>query len=94
MITKIDVERGYDSGKIRLGVSPNQDGIVASIGNSWFYFGGLTAEEYGNVEQFVHDIPHDTIVDEVYSALNSFIESGWEEAKEEYEYYEHILTEH
>ena len=43
MITKNMVVKGYGKGLIKLINSPNGDGIVCSIGDNWFYFGGETA---------------------------------------------------
>ena len=91
MITKQMVKDAYDKGVIELDVSPNGDGIVAKIDEGWFYFGGLTAEEYTDPREYEHDIPKETIVDDIYETLDGFGE--WEELCDEYGYYEEVFKE-
>ena len=93
MITKSMVGQGYDKGVVKLNISPHNDGIVCRIGDYWFYFGGLTAEEYDDVEKYKKDIPRDTIIDEIFEVLNDFDFRHTEEFMDEYNYYEAILKE-
>ena len=76
LFTKDLIEKGFKQGLINLILSPNGDGIACKIGNgtvsNWFYFGGLTAEEYDSVEQYQKDIPEETIVQEIIEVLNFF----------------------
>lgn len=90
MITKQTIKDGYNKGFITLIKSPNGDGIACQIGDNWFYFGGLTAEGYDTVEKYKMEIDTKTIIDEIYSVLNDFKDSG-EELKDEYLYYEYYL---
>lgn len=92
MITKNMIKKGYNKGIIKLIISPNGDGIACEIGDNWFYFGGLTAEECPTVEKFKMEVDTKTIIDEIYSVLNDFKDSG-EELKDEYLYYEYYLKE-
>ena len=69
-ITKTMVKRGYEQNLIKLITDPNMEaGVVCQIWDNWFYFGGMTAEEM-TVEEYKKDIPEDTIIDEIYNALN------------------------
>ena len=45
MISKEMLQRGYDNGVVKLISSPNEDGVVCSIGGNWFYFDGTMAED-------------------------------------------------
>lgn len=93
MITKKLVAQGLMSDVIRLDTDPNMgSGIVARIGNNWFYFGGMTAEEYNDVEQYREDIPFGTIVDEIYDILHVFQTGSHKEFLDEAAYYESILS--
>lgn len=92
MISKDMITKGYDRGVVKLEKSPNNDGIVCRIGDDWFYFGGLTAEEYEDVEKFKTDIPRTTIVEEIFEVLNDFRFQS-EEFIDEYKYYEAVLRE-
>lgn len=94
MITLSAVRKGYDSGLIRLVESPNEDGIVCAIGDCWFYFGGITAEEYDNVEEYKKNIPVECITEEIFNTLDDFWRCGYEEFRDEYLYYEYFLLEH
>ena len=45
-ITKDMIKRGYEQGLIKLVIEPNMKSeVVCQIGDNWFYFGGITAEE-------------------------------------------------
>lgn len=92
MITRKMIFDGYYKGLVRLIESPHNDGVVCQIGDNWFYFGGLTAEECKTVEEYKANVDTKIILDEIYSALNDFKDSG-EELKDEYLYYEYYLKE-
>ena len=51
------IARGLIDGVIRLIMSPHEDGVVASVGEYWFYFGGQTAEECSSVEEYTAAVP-------------------------------------
>lgn len=93
MITTDMLTAGYSSGLVNLIPSPYGDGIVCSIGDNWFYFGGSTAEMYKSVEAYKEDIPEKDIIEEILMALESFRTSGAEEFIDEYQYYEAFLRE-
>lgn len=92
MITRKMIFDGYYKGLVKLIESPHNDGIVCQIGDTWFYFGGLTAEECKTVEEYKANVDTKIILDEIYSTLNDFKDSG-EELKDEYLYYEYYLKE-
>ena len=92
MITRKMIFDGYYKGLIRLIESPHNDGVVCQIGDNWFYFGGLTAEACETVEKYKSSVDTKTILDEIYSVLNDFKDSG-EEYQDEYSYYELYLKE-
>ena len=92
MITRKMIFDGYYKGLVRLIESPNNDGVVCQIGDIWFYFGGLTAEECKTVEKYKASVDTKTILDEIYSVLNDFKDSGVE-YQDEYSYYELYLKE-
>lgn len=91
MITIEMVKKGYEKGIIQIVKSPHKDGVVCQIGEFWFYFGGLTAEEYSLPDKYKKAIPKETIIQEIYDLLNSF--SKQKEFIDEYNYYESILIE-
>lgn len=91
MISRKDVAAGYKAGHIRLGVSPNGDGIVCFIGDGWFYFGGETAERYSNVKAFRQDVTEDVILKDIYGVLEAFAAS--KDGELEYAYYDSYLHE-
>lgn len=94
MITKKQIAQGLMSGIVRLDIDPNMgSGIVARIGENWFYFGGLTAEEYDDVDLYMAEIPFDTIVDEIYDVLHEWQTLDQEEFRDEAAYYEAFLAE-
>lgn len=69
---------------------PNLErGTVCRIGDSWFYFGGLEAEEM-EPEEYLNNIPMGDIVREIYEVLEEFRED--EELVDEYAYYGAVLT--
>ena len=92
MITRKMVKDGYENGDIQLIKSPHNDGIVCRIGESyWFYFGGVTASDYDDVEKYKMDIPKKTILNEIYEVLRDFLHDPG--LVDEYRYYEYYLKE-
>lgn len=93
MITKKMIAQGLMADVIRLDIDPNMEsGIVARIGEKWFYFGGMTAEESNDVDQYRQDIPFGTIVDEIYDVLHEWQTGTHEEFVDEAAYYESVLS--
>lgn len=89
MITRKMIFDGYYKGLVRLIESPHNDGVVCQIGDNWFYFGGLTAEECKTVEEYKANVDTKIILDEIYSVLKDFRT----EFEDEYLYYEYYLKE-
>ena len=92
MITKNMVVEGYNKGLINLIKSPNGDGIVCSIGDNWFYFGGETASIYDDVEEYKSVTLTSDNINSIYETLEEFFNTG-DEFEEEYLYYECFLRE-
>lgn len=91
MITKDMIKKGMECGAVLLTVDPNLNfGTVCTIGDSWFYFGGETAEEM-LPEKYQENVPMEDIVDEIYTTLKDF--SFDMDFAEEAEYYEKVLKE-
>lgn len=65
-----------------------ESGTICRIGDGWFYFGGLTAEEM-NPDEYLANVPMEDIAREIYETLNEF--SHDEELRDEYEYYKSVL---
>lgn len=87
MITKALVAQAYGQGKITLKTDPNMEsGTVAAIGDYWFYFGGITADEM-SPEEYRKNVPEDDIIREIWDVLNDFRT----ENPDEYAYYESFL---
>ena len=91
MITLNMIENGYSVGLIKLIESPNDDGVVCKIGDDWFYFGGLTAEE-NTVEEYKRNVPLEDIINEIFEALEDFRDDAI--YNDEYLYCEYFLREH
>ena len=93
MITLDMVKAGYEAGLINLvdGRRYSGDGVVCSIGDNWFYFGGQTAEEYTDVEKYKSDIPKGDIIQSIFEVLEQF--STADGFEDEYLYYESVLRE-
>lgn len=89
VITYAMIINGYKQQLINLIDSPNGDGIVCGIGVNWFYFGGLTAEDCGSVEEYKRFVPEDDIISEIYDVLCEFKT----EFPDEYLYYYYYLKE-
>lgn len=87
------IQKGIQEGLVRFVLDPNcNDGTVCQIGESWFYFGGLTAEQ-SKPEEYVQNVPEEDIVKEIFETLQSFKESGDSALEDEYKYYAFFLKE-
>ena len=91
MISKEMVRDGIHNGSIHFVKDPNMEhGTVCQIGDDWFYFGCLKAEEL-DPDEYVESIPEDDVVGLVFNTLEEFREDG--AFDDEYAYYEAYLTE-
>ena len=90
MISKMLLRNAYDQRVLNLEPSPHGDGIVCRIGEYWFYFGGTTASEYNDPEEYIKKVPKEVIIDDIKWALAEF----HDEFTNEYKYYEYYLKEH
>lgn len=91
MITKEMVRDGIHNGSINFVKDPNMEhGTVCQIGDYWFYFGCLKAEEL-DPDEYVESMPEDDVVGLVFNTLEEFREDG--AFDDEYAYYEAYLTE-
>lgn len=88
-ITKKTIRMGLEQKVIMLTVDPNfSRGVVCTIGEDWFYFGGMAAEE-SNPDEYLRNTPIEDIVDEIFAVLEDFkIDEG---CRTEYAYYAHYL---
>ncbi len=87
MITRKMIKQGIECGAITF---IDQGGTVCSIGDYWFYFGGLTAEEM-NPAEYLEAIPMEDIIGDVYTTLEDFRNHA--DFLDEYKYYEAYLKE-
>lgn len=91
-ITQREIIEGLDQGLVRLVTDPNMDyGTVAEIGGSWFYFGGMTAEEM-TPEEYLRDVPKEDIAREICEVLQEFEQEM--DYSDEWAYYRAFLDEH
>lgn len=90
MITKSKILSGINKNIIKFIVDPNMEsGTVCQIGDSWFYFGGFTAEQM-NPDRYLREIPIGDIVQDIFDVLDEFrFDEGF---KLEYDYYDLILS--
>lgn len=89
MITKEMIRDGIQAKLVEFIVDPNMEsGTACRIGDSWFYFGGQTADEM-NPDEYIANVPQDDIVNEIYLTLDDFMDV--DELRDEYEYYEAVL---
>lgn len=92
MITYEMIKEGFKAGIVQFITDPNMDrGTVCKIGQSWFYFGGLTAEEE-SPESYLRQVPIEDVLRDVFNTLDSFKYAG-EFTEDEYVYYEYVLEE-
>lgn len=89
-ITVQEVFDGLRNGYVELVEKGCGTGTVCQIGEYWFYFGGITAEEL-TPEEYLRDIPMKDIAREIFDTLASFRES--EDFMDEYRYYRSFLRE-
>lgn len=90
-ITQDEILRGLDEGIVRLIVDPNMDyGTVAEIGGSWFYFGGMTAEEM-TPEEYLRDIPKEDIARDICEVMQEF--ENEMDYSDEWAFYRAVLDE-
>ena len=90
VLTKDMIREGIARGFVRFVVDPNMgQGTVCQIGEGWFYFGGMTAEEE-NPEVFLRWANLNEIVEDISSALQDF---NCDEFRVEYLYYYYFLQE-
>ena len=91
MISRELLSWGYDAGLVRIVDSPMGDGAVCAIGENWFYFGGLTAEQHSAAE-YAKAVPREDILNEIFMVLEDFRrEAG--DFGDEYMYYDSYLRE-
>lgn len=84
------ITSGIEKQVVKFVIDPNMGyGTVCQIGDCWFYFGGLEAEEM-NPKDYVSNVPTEDIVNEIFVTLQDFAED--EGFKDEYDYYESILS--
>ena len=88
-ITYDMIKKGYEQGLVYLKVE-GLCGIVCQIGEFWFYFGGLTAEEYDSVEKYKSDMDEHEIISNIYEVLDHDFKT---EFSDEYLYYYWYLKE-
>ena len=86
---KIIVKKMIEDGLMAKVIFPrlNENGLVAEIGENWFYFGG-TEFEFTDPR----DIPFSILVEEIKVVLDSF--ATHPQFKDEYIYYYDYLCEH
>ena len=90
MITKDTIRNGMRKHVISFVVDPNMEhGTVCKVGDLWFYFGGLTAEEL-NPDEYLANVPEEDIVREIFDTLKDFQKHS--ELRDEYDYYSAILS--
>ena len=88
-ITLKQVENGFRSGVVRLTTGPMEEGTVWQIGEHWFYFGGMTAEEE-SPDEYRRNVPEEDIIREIFDTLESIRKSDF---TDEYLYYYYSLAE-
>ena len=95
VITKEMLKSGIKAKLVTFAEDPNADrGTVCRIGDGWFYFGGAEAEMC-SPEEYIKNVPEESVVDEIFDVLESFRKEGKDDIdfrEEYYYYYWHILT--
>ena len=94
MITKAMVVDGFEKGYVKIIPALEGDGITAQIGESWLYFGSKAEVSCSSCEEYLRKIPRETIIDEIYSALerHRFVGLVHKEVSDKYSYYKKILS--
>lgn len=91
MITEDMVREGIRNGSVRFAKDPNMEhGTVCQIGEDWFYFGCLKAEEL-DPDEYITEMPEDDVAALVFGALEQIRDDG--AFDDEYAYYEAYLNE-
>ena len=91
MITEDMVREGIRNGSVRFAKGPNMEhGTVCQIGEDWFYFGCLKAEEL-DPDEYITEMPEDDVAALVFGALEQIRDDG--AFDDEYAYYEAYLNE-
>lgn len=84
------IKDGFHKGLVSVVDSPCGDGTVCSIGGSWFYFGGQSAEEM-TAKEYLANVPEQDIAREIYDTLQEFERD--EAFRDEFRYYDAYLSE-
>lgn len=90
MITENMIKKGLQKGIIRIADSPHDNGVVCSIGETWFYFGG-SIEAETPLAAYKKTVAEDDMVKRIFETLEDFPNSP--ELNDEYLYYEAVLNE-
>lgn len=96
-ITAQEVKAGFESGLIHLidadGYPYYGDGVACEIGygflSNWFYFAGQEGESM-TADEYLRDIPMETIVDEVVEVLAEF-QDGYDPDHDEWLFYRYMI---
>lgn len=107
IITKDMIKRGYEQGLIKLKANSDsvayehvldkmdetgeEFGVVCYIGENWFYFGGVDAEE-SMLSEYINSHSSKTIIDKIFEAVDDF-RSDFDTFGDEYMYYYYFLLE-
>lgn len=90
-ISRETIKNGLANGVIQLILDPiMESGTVCKIGDGWFYFGGITAEDM-YPDEFIRGMQEDDVIDDIYKVLNDF--RAGDVFLDEYEYYRTFLEE-
>ena len=85
------IKRGVQTGVVQFISDPNMGyGTVCKIGDYWFYFGGITAEEL-EPDEYIKHFPLEKIVNFVFRVLEEYRTNGF--FTDEYRYYFAVLSE-
>ena len=70
-ITNDEIRRAYKNHILYVDLEDSD--IVCRCADDWFFFAGLTGEDYyGDLNGFLRDIPESTIIDEIYNVVQDF----------------------
>lgn len=88
MFTAKEIQKGIEKGLVQFVWCPDDSCTVCKIGEYWFYFGGLTAEEL-MPEEWVVNVPIEDSAAEIADTLNDM--AFHDEFIDECNYYKAIL---
>lgn len=89
IITKETIRDGIHTNLIQIVSDPYMyNGTVCKIADSWFYFGGTTAEEL-SPDEYVANVPEEDIINEIFETLEDFRKDEF--FVDEYNYYRFVL---